>query len=225
MYRRSIQAELFYPFHYSILLKSFTSIVEFSYLLLSLIWILNFRLCNNLNDYHIFANYRINFEAACFKLNTIKHLLFILISRGTIRERTETIVQRTETEDRVAVLKQIKNGNEPWLKRKAPHLKFNRQPRPPGVSPIEAWWVIVSTPLRSNPFFPFNTFIPLVFSTLASSLSPPSSFFIPQPQPSLPFSSAIDKMSFHLTRWTRLTLHSFTFRTWLNFAIAWPTTC
>lgn len=56
-----------------------------------------------------------------------------------IRKRTETIVQGTETEDRVAVLKQIKNGNELWLKRKVPHLKFNRQPRPPGVSPIEAW--------------------------------------------------------------------------------------
>lgn len=128
----------FYLFRYSILLKSFTWIVEFSYVLLSVIRIFNFRLCNHLNAYHIFANYRINFEAACFKLNTIKYLLFILIRKGTIRERTETIVQG-ETEDRVAVLKQIKNGDEPWLKRKVPHLKFNRQPRPPGVSPIEQW--------------------------------------------------------------------------------------
>lgn len=104
-----------------------------------MIRILNFRLCNNLNDYHILANYRINFEAVYFILNRTKHLLFILISKGTIGEQTETVVQRAETENGIAILKQIKNGNDPWLKRKVPHLEFNRQPRPPGVSPIEEW--------------------------------------------------------------------------------------
>lgn len=70
------------------------------------------------------------------------------------------------------------NSNKPLLKSNA--IPSIRQPRPLGVSPIESWWVIASTPLRYvEPSLSYTSTLSFNLFTLSISLHPsPTLYFL-----------------------------------------------